>query len=215
MEHIHKPCVPAAVLLAVALAASFVCAQSERRVEAIPVREAHFNDRTMNILVSLAQKYSLVVGISGVMVGGDRTKINVSLPSGTVKDLLDLIVEQDPRFEWREVQNGVIHVSFKGAPLRLMDITVASFTADNPNRANIVSTLADIPEVNRWLRERGCQMDEIIAGPQPNNWAFPFSVHINDQPFASLLDEIAINSHTYFWSVIQYGNEPCAINVRP
>jgi len=201
-------------LLALAILSGRAVSQSTRSASSVHVERTEFNDRAMNIFGVLAQKYKVVIGVSGTLIGSDSRVVNVSLESGTLKDVLDVIVTQDTRFQWQQNSNGSIHVSIKNSPLTLLDITVPVFDAENPKRAEIVDQLSQIPETSTWLRQHECSMEEMFAGPPAREWG-QFSVHLKDVPLSSVLDEIAASSRTFFWSAIKYNNRPCAINVKP
>lgn len=185
-----------------------------RPVASIQIANFSANDRTMNILVALAIKYQVVIGVQGVLVGDDSQRIEVELHNTTVKDVLDAIVSRDSRFSWHEVRDGIVQVELREPRLALMDLTVGSFIVEHPNRQEIVGLLNEIPEVRSWLGSHRCTMDEIWAGPPPRNWD-SFAVRVENMPLSAVFDEIALNSHTYFWSAIQFSRDPCSINVRP
>lgn len=190
-------------------------AQSVRgRPSLVHVENLQFKDRALNILVALAERYKVVIGVSGALVGADRQVVNISVADGNLKEVLDSIAKQDPRFEWNENVDNSIYVRVKNAPLSLSQARVSSVNIENPGRLEFVHQLSQVPEVASWLQQNDCLMDELISGPAPRSWG-QFSVQLNNVPVSDVLDEIASKSQTYFWSIIKYHDEPCYINVRP
>lgn len=189
-------------------------AQLSSPVGNIPVKNVAMNERTLNILAALAEKYKVVIGVYGTLLGSDSSKINVAVTEGTLADVLNSVTAQDPRFEWKQADDGGIHITTRESPLPVFEIRVASFDAEGLGRAEAVPQLTRIPEVASWLNTHRCLMDEIVAGRPPSDWAH-FPVHVKDEPLSFLLDQIAAKSRTYFWSAIRYSVEPCTINLKP
>jgi len=202
------------LVLALAIVPGSTTAQLSPRASLIPINNVDFDDRALNILAALADRYKVVVGVYGILRGDDSGTIKISIRKGTLKDVLDALVNQDARFEWSQSADGSIHVSIKQAPLSLAAVKVSSLDIENPKRIDAAQLLSRVPEVSSWLQQHGCSMDEMLAGPPPRDWGH-FSVRIIDRPLSGVLDEIAARSGTYFWSVIQYNDQPCFINVRP
>jgi hypothetical protein len=138
----------------------------------------------------------------------------LSFTDGTLTEVFDAIVKSDPRFEWRQADDGAIHFVSRDAPLSLLDTTVHSFDLESPARLHISGNLAQIPEVARWLQGHSCVMEEIIAGvlPQESNERRKFAVHAGGVPLSAVFDEIALKSGKYAWTAIQYSAKPCRIN---
>lgn len=202
------------VILAFAVFSASGSGQVGSSAAAVPVHKLVLRGRTMDVLDSLAQKYKVVIGLYGTLVGPDRTVIEISLEDGTLQDVLNQIVARDSRFDWRQDANGGIHVTTRGAPLPLADVTIASFDVNNPARMQAIALLAQVPEVRSWLERNRCRIDEMIAGYLPKNWG-QFSVHIKAEPLWAVFDEMAAKSELYFWSAVRYSLQPCAINAIP
>jgi hypothetical protein len=202
------------LILAFAIVPGNATAQLSPRASLIPIKNVDFNDRALNILVALADRYKVVVGVYGTLIGSDSGTIRISIREGTLRDVLDALVNQDGRFEWSQSDDGSIHVRTKEAPLSLTAVKVSSLDIENPKRMEAVQLLSRIPEVSSWLQQHGCSMDEMLAGPLPQDWG-QFSVRVTDKPLSGVLDEMAARSSTYFWSLIRYNDQPCSINLRP
>ncbi len=202
------------LLLTVLLTSIFSLSQSLVPQSSLEVNGAQYQGQTIDVLATLARNYQVVIGVYLTHVGSDNKTVKVSIDKGKLKDVFDAIVAQDPRFTWTET-GGSIHFSSKSSPLNLPAVTLRSVALENPSRIGIVGIVRQIPEISSWLQKHNCQMDEFVAGRVPTEWPRNFSVSVSDVSFASLLDQIAAKSGTYFWSAIQYRTQPCAINVTP
>ena len=96
----------------------------------------------------------------------------------------------------------------------------AAYETGMINRRQLVRDLGE----NLRFRLRGSTDDwadavrrrvgEMIAGPFIRDHQ-PLSSHIQNKSFASILDQVALESNTYFWSAIQYRDYPSSINLTP
>ena len=106
----------------------------------------------IDVLATVAQKYHVVIGLYGTFIGDDSHDIAISFKDGTLGEVFDAIVRADPRLEWKQANNGAIDFLFLDTPLSLFDIKVHSFDVEDPQRAQIADSLAQIPEIAGWLR---------------------------------------------------------------
>jgi hypothetical protein len=187
------------------------------------------------ILGDLAKKYRLVIGVDG---SGDfrfvemPVAIDVKIKDGTLADVFDAIADSkrhsvstyqtigsvtDQQFEWHQDSNGAVHFVLRGAPFSLMDAPVHSFDYENPQWPEITDRLRVVPEIDSWLQAHKCSMPGetiFLAGQLPSPWG-QFSVHVRDVPLASILDQVAAESHTYFWHAVQVVNsEDCVVKIQ-
>jgi len=194
------------------MAASLSAQVNAASPSSIPVNDFAAKSYTLEVVSDLAQKYHVVIGAYGTILHANNRTIEISIKGGTLSDALDAITTADPRFEWHESSNNSVHFVPRGAPLSLMNVMVHSFDIDAPQDTDILARLKSAPAVQKWLQKRKCPKDYAVigAGGEPTPWR-NFSVHARDLPVYSILDEIAAKSRSYYWSVIQYGPEPCAI----
>jgi hypothetical protein len=180
----------------------------------VPLQNLTMDDRTMNILAALAEKYHVVIRVSGTLVGSDSGRISISVKRGTLADILNAIVSQDQRFEWHQADDGSLQISTRESPPAVLGVLIPSFDAERLGRMEAVPLLTQVPAIREWLGVHHCSMDEMIVGHPPKDWD-QFSIHVSDRSLAAVLDEIAARSRTYFWMAMQYSREPCEINLRP
>ena len=184
-----------------------------------PVANVTFSDlRAVEIVKTLAERYRVVIGMSGVLLmGSDDRLVSVSVQEGTFKDVLDAFVRADPRFTWRQEDDGAIAVVTKSASLPVLDVVVKSFDVDHPDRYSLTRRIINLPEVKEWLHKNACQMIEIIDGvghpAGPDTW--PIELHLKDVRLRAVFNRLALESKTYFWTAAQIDQNPCTINIRP
>ena len=123
-------------------------------------------------------------------------------------------LRQDPRFEWHENSEGNVAVRIKGSPLPLVEVMVRTFDLEDPARLEVAALINGIPEVNGWLKDHSCEMAELFMG-RPPTYKWQITMHANNKPLWAILDGIASKSNTFFWSAVQWSNQPCVINLRP
>jgi hypothetical protein len=107
--------VPAVAGLVMALAVSVAAVQAARNKTPIEKtlnsQVTHFaeNRPLIPLLILVARKYSLPLGIEKVTAQGLYTPISVRLHRGTARQLLDICVRAVPGYRWR-VEDGVVNV---------------------------------------------------------------------------------------------------------
>src|SRR5260370_10588905 len=144
------------------------------------VYSVDFKDtRTMEIFKAIAQKYKVVIGVSGVLVGPDSETPNISVARGTIKDVLDAIQTQDPRFEWHENSEGHVAVRIKGSTPPLVEVMVRTFDLEDPARLEVAALINGIPEVSGWLKDHSCEMAELFMG-RPPTYKWQITMHANN-----------------------------------
>jgi hypothetical protein len=202
------------IVVALLLSAGDGHAQLDSQALNAPVTDVDYSDRTTNILKALAQKYHVVIGASGILIGDDNEIVRISIAKGSLKDVFEQVVEKDPRFEWHQTEDGSIDFRLRRKPLPLIDVNISAFDVDNPQRSDFPNFLMQVTEIKAWQSDHHCLVQELIIGRPPTNWG-QFSLHLRNQPFGSAMNQIASKSGSYFWSAIQYNSDPCSINITP
>jgi hypothetical protein len=54
--------------------------------------------------------------------------------------------------------------------------------------------------------------EDVAVGSRPEE--LPFEVHSKGATFSTVLDAIALKSGEYFWSLIQYSDQPCRMDLQ-
>jgi hypothetical protein len=201
------------MLLLLAVLVATPSAQVDIAPSSIQVRDFFVNSMILDVVHRLAVKCHLVIGVSGTMRDADALPINIEMKNGTLGEALDAVTKADPRFEWRQ-SNGAILLVTRLAPLALIDVTVHSFRTHHPQSWEIPDLLQDVPEIHDWLQDHKCALGNLRnkADHKPKTWP-RFSIHAEGLSLSSILDQIALQSRSSEWDVIQYNAAPCEIGV--
>jgi hypothetical protein len=185
----------------------------------VPVHDLTLDSRPIDALVTLAQKYHVVIGIYGaspetsIENRTESLRIHVSLKDGRLSEVLDSIVRADPRLKWRKSESGAIHLVARN-DLPLLDVVVHSFDTEALRRMDVSSTVPKIPEVASWLKDHGCIIVETFSSPPPPKEWGKLAVHVKDMPLSAVLDDIAARTGTYFWSMVESNIGRCTIDLQ-
>lgn len=189
--------------------------EQPRLASSMPVEAFEASDmRALDIFAKLAEHEHTVIGVSGVLVGSDDLLISVSLSHATVGEVLNAVTAKDPRYAWHDTQDNAIEVTIGQPPLGVTGVAVHNPTLGRLQRYDVVGKLANFIEVKSWLKTHSCSMSEIVAGtPSADVWDLDISS--SDEPLRGILNEIGRQTRTYFWSAIEFLENPCSINLSP
>lgn len=166
------------------------------------------------ILTRLAQQTHIAIGVSGENVGPDSRLISVTSGRTSLKNLLDEICLQDPRYSWKDTADGSISITIGPRRLDLVDITVERAKLTEIRSTEAISWMLQMPEVQRWEKRNKCSVAQGVAmGPKVETWNV--NVDLSEEPLWRVLDELAVQSKTYFWSAVKFSNDPCEVNLIP
>lgn len=194
-----------------------VVTQTPADARTVPVHDVQIrNVRIQEALRQIAKKYRVVIGFESVAHGDEGKLMNVSVEKGMMADVLDSLVKADPRYRWLQESDGAIRVYSKNETLSLTDLIISSFTVTNLHRREVSESLDKIPEVADWLRRNQCERIEFTDG---HEWRIKddrvLSLSSHDKSLRENLNQIALQSQTYFWSAHQFDyNGGCAISLK-
>jgi hypothetical protein len=172
------------------------------------------NERTIEVIRRLAEQSHTVIGVSGEIVGSDSKKISISVKQTSLKAVLDEICAQDPRFNWKDREDHNLEVIVNRRPVALVDVVVRQVSISAQTRIAIAGIVRELPEVKHWAQDADCRIGTILAmGPSSDVWTV--EIDANNKPVWKILNDIAFQSKTCFWSVIKLSATPCVINVFP
>lgn len=172
------------------------------------------SSRSLEIFRQIAESQQVVVGVSGTLVGSDRTLINISLSNGTIGDLLNTVVSKDPRYKWRDMPDGTIEVTVGGNPLDMLSTVVHNVDLERLPQSQLASKLANFQEIKTWLQSHSCNMGQIFLGRPPTE-VWTIRPRASEESLREILNDIAVQTHTYFWTAIRFSENPCEINLHP
>jgi len=159
----------------------------------------------------LADMYYIPIGLEVVTEKkGERTKrISIKVEEGTIRDVLDAIVQADPRYKWEEV-NDVINIFPKEAGSPLLETVVSHFQVDQVNKVIASSAISETPEVKKKIKEMGISRAELIAlsmwNIPPPDFVVRFSLNLYNVTVRRILNEIMKAAGSNYWVFYRYGD---------
>jgi hypothetical protein len=157
----------------------------------------------------LAQKYKMPIGMD-LETPIERQSVSVRIPQGTVGDVLNAIIAQEPGYKWAEV-NGVINVMPEVNPNSILDLQIAHFHVRNADSFGIHTAIVSLPEVKRWLRqnhltERTAFAIDILVGK--DGYSPPrVSLNLRNVTLGDIMNKIVRLPGFHSWSVGRWGEE--------
>ncbi len=207
-----------ALLVIVLNASSF--AQSEargpkERICNLPVKDLQIEARNINLLMSkLAYQYnvaiSLEVAIDDDLLSSKHIKLNVK--KGTLADVLDDIVEQQPSYTWESSESTirVFPKQEKRDPFlqALLETKISHFVIPRSTaRLTIKQTLTNRPELKDLLASNGVRLSkEVFLSHEIQSIGPDFSLDLENVLVRGILDYMMQNSQTRYWSVRRSGD---------
>lgn len=104
---------------------------------------------------------------------GDN-KIKAKAEKGTIRNVLDAVVQSDPRYEWEET-DGVINISPKQNKSPILEAVVRSFKVNQLRRDDAIAALLELPEVKAKILSRR-DFGNLPATPHDSRLRFSLSL---------------------------------------
>jgi hypothetical protein len=178
---------------------------SQNSPDSIRVSEVRDNEcLPSEPLSGLSQQYQIVIGAEDVLQG--CSGVEIYLKAGTLADLFDLLVSQDPRYNWRYQGGVVIFYGRSGSP-SIANLHIRHFEARDVSRSQMYSALDDLTEIENWLKANDCERGElftIVGGVKEDKEQF--SLVADDISLRELLSRMAAATRSYNWAVHQYSD---------
>ncbi len=176
-----------------------------RRLEPLAIEA----DSMAEILSKISGDYGIPIGQEAATDGQSPT-LSVVIQGRSLRDVLDEIVKQDPRYEWKVI-DGVINVFPRTKRdlllANILDQRVQSFTIPKATRLiQIRYAIAAIPEVKELLQQANVTpMDYIAVGGDLVKPGQDFSLNTSDSTVREILNQIIRTSDFKYWIVNRYG----------
>jgi hypothetical protein len=163
-------------------------------------------------LYDIADKYNIPIGVE-VSSEDDPQKdgnISVQINGGTLRDVLNSIVSQNPIYTW-DVEDGVINVYPRGNrdPLlqTLLEAKIQAFSVEKKtSRFKFREDLTKRPELKGVLDSYGVTpVNEIFGGRDIAVLGGNFSLNVSDMKVKSILNRVIRDSQTKYWIIDRYG----------
>jgi hypothetical protein len=174
-------------------------------------RISNFIEHDCNIhqvLSDLADTYEVPIGFeeSTAFDGRPTPSIRIDIKSGTIQDVLNLLVNADPRYEWKTV-NGVINVYPKLKQDNVLDVVIPSFKADTHSKASLREAIADLPQVKARMRKLGVRPLQFQFGGMVGAPYARIVLSMKNSSLREILNEISKQTAEHYWIVNRFGKK--------
>ena len=155
------------------------------------------------ILASIAADYQTTIGLE-VDPAKPRSQITLELRDVNFQQILDGIVNAEPKYRWRE-NDGSIEVFPVSGGSSLLDTPIRSFQVKEVNRALAVNRLLGLPEVQAMFSS----MNLKLRPPSPPSDRVKdekLSLDLSAVTLRQALNRIATDSGAWFWAFRRYAD---------
>jgi len=183
-------------LLLVALACVAIVISQQGGAKPQPLRMIHYHGDMAGLLATFAEDYGVIIGLEADP-GKPKPEVTIDLRDATLRDILNGIVESEPRYQWRESGEYIEVFPTSGSSI-LLDTPVASFQVKDVRRGEAINQLMSLPEVQALMISMNLKLRP--AGPSPT-WAKDekFSLNLNGVTLRQAMQRIVKESGARFW----------------
>ena len=188
-------------VLAIGLAFATAISAQQNPAKASQVRLVKFHGDMAALLAQLAQEFDVTIGLEADPKK-PRSEVTLDLYDATFHDILNGIVQSEPRYQWRE-DGGCIEVFPVNGGLSLLDTPIRSFQVKDVNRDLAINRLLGLPEV----RAQSLSMNLKPRPPYPPSERTKdekLSFDLNGVTLRQALNRIAQDSRAKFWVFRRY-----------
>lgn len=170
------------------------------------------------ILGGLAKDFNVPIGLekvaSAISCSSADVKISLKIEGGTVRDVLDAVVQADPRYRWEEA-GGVINVLPKEEKSLVLETPVSSFQIDEATWTDTRQVIRELPEIKSKLKENGLTERSaiLVTGSGDNNLP-RFSFKLRNTTLRGILNEILKVKGYSFWVLSRYGDRNQYLSIQ-
>jgi len=187
--------------------ASGQSAQSKSEI----LRTVEFNNIDMGAALAVfAADYDVAIGLE-TDPEKPRSQISLHLRSVIFHQILDGIVQAEPRYGWRE-DNGNIDVFPLSGSFDLLDARIQSLQLKDVNRALAVNRLFGLPEAQALILSKN--LKPILPNPSDRASDEKLSFDLHDVTLRQALNQIAHQSGSNFWVLRRYPNGTFEIKLQ-
>lgn len=168
----------------------------------------HLNKATLiYVLDTLAIDHRVPIGLEKAPSLGDEAKFDIDVEKASLREVLDLIVQQEPGYQWT-MRNGVINLSPTGERSEfvatLLETRIRHFTTGRRiDKFELRSSILQLPEVRDLLVSRGVTINRF--SDYPDNQSAPASrgidLSISDVSVREILNTVVRDSQYKIWTV--------------
>jgi hypothetical protein len=154
----------------------------------------------------LTARYDFVIGFESLPeLPKQPNTISIKLEDGTVRDVLDALIAQDPRYEWSASKQALNVYPIAGNQA-WMTTVIHHFKVNKVNRYEALDTLLNSREIQTQFGHAPFRRGEVRSLPGvADSDLLRFSLDLQDATPRSILNEIAKADHSGVWMYIRYG----------
>jgi hypothetical protein len=155
----------------------------------------------------LADKYGLRTGIDTEIPLPQDQRISVDVPKGTVADVLDRILAQEPDYKWAAV-DGVVNIEPRQNGNSILDLRIREFRVSNTNAMGLHEAIVSCPEVKKWLSDNHLvdRTTISIIAAVGKGFSFPeLSLSLRGASLRAILKRIVRSPGFHSWGVGRWG----------
>jgi hypothetical protein len=182
--------------LAIVLAVATAISAQQNPAKASQVRVIKFHGDMATLLATLAQQYDVTIGMEADPKK-PRSEVTLDLYDATFHDMLNGIVQSEPRYQWRE-SGGCIEVLPVSNGLSLMDIPIGSFQIKDVSREEAINELLNLPEVRAITMSMNLSR-RATGNPPAGAGERKVSLNMNEVTLREALNRIIKQSGASFW----------------
>ncbi len=200
-------------IIASTFAVSLICVSQINAQEPgspnAPLRVIEYDGNMAALLAQLAEMYATTIGIQADAQKPD-SQIKISLRDATFADMLNAIVQSEPRYQWREVNRRIEFVPVNNGQ-SLLDTPINALQFKDLGCESAMTRVIDSPEVQammlsqRWSHrsEQTCAADRKV------------SLNLSAASMRQALSEITENSGGRFWIFRTFPDGTFSVKQKP
>lgn len=181
-----------------------ITAQSNATLTSTPIREFKVVASPIYVVLArLAREYEVPIGFEES--SKEHTiRMDLTLTNVTVRDVLDAVVQRDPRYEWLVIDD-VINVRPKNRHDNVLNVRLDRLDLDLGDRAAAYEQIISQPRMKLKMKKLGVSPLRMEFGSFAEIQTQANPIEINNVTLRRALNEIVKCTQAHFWIVARYG----------
>jgi hypothetical protein len=175
-----------------------------RRVENVAIR----SQPLQFALSEIAQRYEIPIGVE--LAQNEDLRVSVHLSDGTVEQVLNMVMEDAPRYQWKLI-DGVVLVSARDMPDSVLEdilnTSISEFRVEpGVNRLTLRYSIVKLPEVQAKLDL--ARVQPFIGSTSSYDLRRldgDFPLHVRKSSLRNILNQIVLQSEAKLWFIGRTG----------
>jgi hemoglobin-like flavoprotein len=207
--NLRRITIVAACLATCCASASFAVAQQQQQQQQpAPVvnilAAIKYNGDMAALLDRMAEAYGTTIGLE-VDPEQPKSIVKLELREATLQDVLNAIVQSEPRYQWRE-NDGFIDVFPVKGSSPLLETKISSFRVNDVDQTEAINQLMNSSEVLVGMNEMNLSRRD-FSRASVRGKGEKFSMSLEGVTLRRALHKIAKESGGRFWISRRYGNK--------